>query len=228
MPAELDRLQERLQYHFRNPDLVHQAITHRSADRVNNERLEFLGDAVLGFFMARQLFAQFPDADEGELSRMRASLVNRETLAELARDIELGSWLQLGAGERKSGGKRRASILADALEAILAAVYLDGGLDAVSQVALHLYGSRIADVRLSKRPKDPKTLLQELLQARSLPVPRYTVVKIEGEAHNQTFTVQCQVALLSDAQTGSGKSKRFAEQDAAERVLQLLDDHDQA
>lgn len=226
MPVDLERLQQQLDYRFQDIALINQATTHRSADRLNNERLEFLGDSVLGLIVARQLFDRYPEASEGELSRMRASLVNRDTLAEIAREMDLGSQLQLGAGERKSGGKRRSSILADAVEAILAAVLLDGGLTATRQVVLRLFADRIDQVRVARRSKDAKTHLQELLQARNLPLPSYTVAGIAGEAHDQTFTVQCQVALLDQALTGRGKSKRLAEQDAAEQILRLLEHDD--
>lgn len=226
MAAELELLQQRLRYRFTNPGLALQAITHRSADRLHNERLEFLGDSVLGHIVARELYSRYPQAAEGDLSRMRASLVNRETLAELARELELGTLLRLGAGERKSGGKRRASILADALEALLAAVLLDSDLESTRELVLRLYGDRLRQLEAGQRGKDSKTALQEMLQARSLPLPEYTVLDISGEAHDQTFTVTCKVAMLESAVEGSGKSKRLAEQDAAQRTLELLTQHE--
>ncbi|MFM1896285.1 MAG: ribonuclease [Pseudomonadota bacterium] len=223
MPADLERLQRQLNYRFVDAGLAERAITHRSADRIHNERLEFLGDSILGLVVAEALFERFPDATEGELSRMRANLVNRETLADIAKSMDLGSQLLLGAGERKSGGKRRASILSDAVEALFAAIYLDGGLQACRESVLHLYDSRLGQITSVSRQKDSKTALQELLQARGLPLPTYTVQLISGEAHDQTFQVACQVASLQQVQLGSGKSKRLAEQDAAEKVLVILE-----
>lgn len=222
MPADLQRLQFKIDYQFSDPELLRQALTHRSSDKLNNERLEFLGDAVLGLIIAEELCQRFPDASEGELSRMRANLVNRNTLAEIAKQLDLGSHLLLGAGERKSGGVLRASILSDAVEALLAAVYLDRGLSHCRSVIMRLYESRLDNIVAAGTPRDSKTRLQEILQARSLPVPMYEVDKISGEAHDQTFLVSCTVAMLKKPEAGRGKSKRFAEQDAAAKVLAKL------
>jgi len=223
MPLQLELLQQRLDYVFTDPTLAQRALTHKSADRDNNERLEFLGDSLLGYIIAEALYQRFPAASEGDLSRIRAGLVNKTTLAEIARQIDLGSQLQLSAGESKSGGKRRDSILSDAVEAVIAAVYLDGGIDACRALVLRLSAAGINRVSLEQEQKDCKTRLQELLQARKLPLPDYEVVQITGEAHDQTFTVQCTVDLLPEKQLGEGKSKRVAEQQAAEKVLQLLE-----
>jgi ribonuclease-3 len=223
MTADRDKLETGLGYSFKDPQLLGQALTHRSAGKIHNERLEFLGDAILDMVIAERLFAMYPDAVEGELSRMRANLVNGEVLADIASGLGLGQHLQLGTGERKSGGKRRASILADAVEAVIAAVYLEGGLVQAGAVIDRLYAGRIAAKDISKPSKDSKTRLQEFMQAKGLPLPGYQVTDISGEAHDQTFTVACQVALLPVPQSGTGKSKRIAEQEAAARILNILE-----
>jgi ribonuclease-3 len=223
MTADREKLETGLGYSFNNPELLGQALTHRSAGKIHNERLEFLGDAILDMVIAERLFVIYPDAAEGELSRMRANLVNGEVLAEIASGLELGQHLQLGTGERKSGGKRRVSILADAVEAVIAAVYLEGGLAEAGAVIDRLYAGRIAAKDISKPRKDSKTRLQEFMQAKGLPLPQYRVTDITGEAHDQTFTVDCQVVLFSKSQSGTGKSKRIAEQEAAARMLTILE-----
>lgn len=223
MSNNLELLQFRTGYQFNDPSLAVRALTHRSASADHNERFEFLGDAVLGLIIAGILFDQFPQATEGELSRMRANLVNRDVLAEVATDLELGSYLQLGMGERKSGGKRRISILADALEALLAAVYLDSSLEDCRKVIQRLFEQRLSSLSLTDTQKDSKTRLQEHLQALGLDLPEYQVSDVTGEAHDQTFTVTCSIVILPDSVTGSGKSKRLAEQDAANQILDLLD-----
>jgi ribonuclease III len=212
-------LREALGYEPRDPTLFAAALTHRSAARPNNERLEFLGDAVLNLVIARQLYGAFPRATEGDLSRLRARLVSREPLAEVAAGVELGTVLQLGSGELKSGGFRRHSILADALEAVCGALFLDGGLTAAEGVIGRLFAPRIAALPDPAALKDAKTRLQEYLQARSLTLPRYQVERIEGEAHAQTFRVSCEVADLGRRVQGGGSSRRRAEQEAAERML---------
>ena len=216
-------LQERLGYAFADPDLLVQALTHRSLGAHNNERLEFLGDAILGFVIAESLYQAEGDAHEGRLTRLRAHLVRRETLAAIARDLELGEVLRLGPGELKSGGRRRDSILADALEALIGAIYLDAGMAPCHAVLERLYRDRLAEARRELALKDAKTRLQEALQGRGLGLPRYTVVKREGAAHDQSFTVECLVDGLEEAFPGTGSSRRKAEQDAATRALEALD-----
>lgn len=209
-----------LAYVFRQPELLEEALTHRSASPRNNERLEFLGDALLSLVMAECLFQRYPQASEGELSRLRANLVKGETLAELARSLKLGENLRLGQGELKSGGPQRESILADALEAIFAAVYLDGGLNACRALILHLYRDCLEGLASASESRDPKTRLQEYLQARQQPLPVYTVLEIRGEPHAQSFTVECAVADHRAVAVGSNRRK--AEQDAARQVLEQL------
>jgi ribonuclease-3 len=215
-------LREALGYEPRDPALFAAALTHRSAAGPNNERLEFLGDAVLNLVIAHQLYRVFPQAAEGDLSRLRARLVSREPLAELAADLKLGALLQLGSGELKSGGFRRHSILADALEAVCGALFVDGGYAAAEQVLARLFAARIAALPDPATLKDAKTRLQEYLQAKSLTLPRYQVERVEGEAHAQTFRVSCEVADLGRRVHGGGSSRRRAEQEAAERMLSEL------
>jgi len=220
--ADPRRLAHALAHDFGKPDLLGQALTHRSSSSRNNERLEFLGDALIGFLIAEALWERFPDADEGTLSRMRASLVKRESLARLAQGLKLGDYLRLGAGELRTGGHARDSILADALEAVLGAVYLDGGFTAARAVVLRLFASRLEQTDAERAGKDPKTRLQELLQSHKRPLPEYLVVGIDGDQHDQTFTVSC---LLQDAELstkGSGTSRRRAEQAAAEHMLEQI------
>ncbi|MGP8033935.1 MAG: ribonuclease III [Steroidobacteraceae bacterium] len=212
-------LREALGYEARDAALFGAALTHRSAAGPNNERLEFLGDAVLNLVVADLLYRSFPHASEGDLSRLRARLVSREPLAEVAADLKLGAVLQLGSGELKSGGFRRQSILADALEAVCGALYLDGGLPAAERAITRLWSARIAALPDPATLKDAKTRLQEYLQARSLTLPRYQVEQIEGEPHAQTFRVSCEVASLGRRVHGGGSSRRRAEQEAAERML---------
>ncbi len=216
------RLQQRIDYQFNNLALLERALTHRSLGARNNERLEFLGDAILGFEVADSLYKSVDDADEGQLSRMRAHLVKRETLAAIARELELGDMLRLGPGELRSGGQTRDSILADAVEAIIAAVYLDGGMDAARQLVRRLLGDRLADPTPETRHKDPKTLLQEHLQSQGKPVPRYEVIEISGEPHAQTFRVVCSTGVAEDTE-GEGGSRRKAEQAAARAMLNRLE-----
>jgi ribonuclease III len=212
-------VQAALGYRPRDPELFRAALTHRSAAGANNERLEFLGDAVLNLLIAGQLYRAFPQADEGDLSRLRARLVSREPLAEVAAGIELGSVLRLGAGELKSGGFRRQSILADALEAVCGAVFLDGGLAAVEPIVQRLFAPLLAALPDPATLKDAKTRLQEYLQERGLALPRYRVERIEGAAHAQTFRVSCEVTAFGRRVQGGGSSRRRAEQEAAERML---------
>jgi ribonuclease-3 len=221
---ELEGFAERLGHPFADHALFEQALTHRSAGGRHNERLEFLGDALLGLVIADELYRLRPHADEGELSRMRASLVRRETLAELARDLDLGDHLRLGAGELKSGGYRRDSVLANGLEALIGAAYLDGGFAAGRALLLRLYAGHLANLPLQGPEKDPKTRLQEYLQARGLPLPEYCVVEVAGEDHDRTYTVTCQVDGLAAPLNGVGLSRRKAEQAAARHALARLTD----
>jgi ribonuclease III len=218
-----DWLAERLEYRCRDGALLAAALTHRSAGGAHNERLEFLGDAVLNCVVAELLYRLYPRADEGDLSRLRASLVSGESLAETAAAVGLGDELRLGAGELRSGGFRRHSILADALEALIGAIYLDGGLEAARGVVDRLLAERISRLPDVADLKDPKTRLQEYLQARALPLPSYSVEQIRGDAHLQTFDVRCEVAALSLNARGSGLTRRRAEQQAAEEVLRLIE-----
>jgi ribonuclease-3 len=208
-------------HRFRDPDFAILALTHRSAGKPNNERLEFLGDALLGVLVAELLFEVHPNASEGELSRLRSQLVNGQALAVIARDLELGDRLKLGPGELKSGGFRRESILADAFEAMIAAVYLDDGYDACRQVVRRLFTPRVAELKRSS--KDAKTRLQEWLQGRGLPLPVYDLTDSYGEDHAKIFDVSCTIEEPEAIRTeGSGGSRRAAEQDAADAVLRIL------
>lgn len=218
----LERLQKKLGYQFAEIELLKQALTHRSAATKNNERFEFLGDSILNFTIGKALFEKFPKANEGELSRMRATLVREQTLAVIARQFELGEYMKLGAGELKSGGYRRESILSDCVEAIIAAVYLDRGMEQAMARILVWYDNFLAEITPGDAQKDPKTRLQEFLQARKLPLPDYQVVDIKGEAHNQTFKISCKVANIDEIFEGVGTSRRKAEQNAAEKVLAQL------
>jgi len=219
----LNAFSRRLGHAFRDPALLELAMTHRSVGGQNNERLEFLGDSIVNFVIAEALFRRFPEAREGQLSRLRARLVKGQTLAELAREMEFGEHLRLGSGEMKSGGHRRESILADAVEAVIGAIYLDAGMESVRVRVLSWYAARLEGTSLQDTQKDPKTRLQEFLQSRQLPLPRYEVVNVEGEAHSQTFTVDCHVEMLDQHTTGEGASRRHAEQQAAEKALALLE-----
>ncbi len=222
LEGEFRRLGQLLEYRFNDLGLLEQALTHRSASAQNNERLEFLGDAVLSFVISAELYARFTQEDEGRLSRLRASLVKGETLAKVAKDLALGDYLRLGSGELKSGGHRRESILADAFEATLGAVYLDGGIDPVRRIILALFAERMANLTPETVLKDPKTRLQEYLQSRRLPLPEYAVLTISGEAHKQQFEVSCRVTGLAEPTFASGRSRRKAEQQAAADALARL------
>ena len=212
-------LAERLGVAFSDPALLELALTHRSHGSANNERLEYLGDAVLSFVVAELLFRRFPAASEGELSRYRASLVSGESLGAISAGLGLGEQLRLGEGELKSGGQRRATILADALEAVFGAVYLDQGLVAAREVAGRLFADALAALPEAAALKDPKTRLQEWLQGRGLARPAYSVLEIRGEPHEQHFRVRCDVAELGLASEAEGSSRRRAEQEAAQRIL---------
>lgn len=222
MSSTLGRLERKLGHSFKNQDLMVLALTHRSFAGRNNERLEFLGDAILNFVAGEALFARFPQAREGQLSRLRARLVKGETLAQLARGFELGEYLRLGSGELKSGGFRRESILADALEALIGAIYLDAGMEAARERVLDWLANELDGLTLVDTNKDPKTRLQEYLQSRACELPRYEVVDIQGEPHCRTFFVECQITLLNDKTQGQGASRRIAEQVAAAAALIAL------
>ena len=214
-------LLKRLGHPFAQPRLLRQALTHRSYGAPHNERLEFLGDAVLNCVIAAQLFDRFPGLPEGNLSRLRAALVNQDSLSEVAQGLDLGDCLQLGEGELKSGGFRRPSILADALEAIIGAVYLDAGFDAAAALVARLFDARLQGLDPRTLGKDPKTLLQELLQGRRFALPRYSVLNVEGEAHDQHFHVECLIPELDIRTLGEGPSRRAAEQSAARAAYDL-------
>lgn len=218
LPAT-DALPAKLGYAFATPALLAQALTHRSFGAPHNERFEFIGDAVLNCVIGVALFSRFPRMPEGELSRARAGLVNRDMLARIAQRLDIGRHLLLGDGELRSGGASRPSILADALEAIFGAVFLDRGFDAARDVILAAYGDILVDPAATVLAKDSKTSLQEWLQARRMPLPDYVVVATAGEAHAQTFAVECRIAALSIVARGDGASRRTAEQDAAMHAL---------
>jgi len=212
----------RLGYRFRDPGLLEAALTHRSASRTNYERLEFLGDSVLNCVVAAALHGRFPALREGELSRLRASLVRQETLAGIARQLDLGGFLRLGEGELKSGGAQRPSILADAVEALIGAIYLDAGFDPARVVVERLCEPAMAAIDPAAPGKDPKTALQEILQGRHLPLPRYALLATRGEAHAQEFEMECVVQELGIRSTGVGGSRRIAEQQAAQRAIAAI------
>jgi len=223
----MDSLFRRLQYEFSDPNLLQQAITHRSKSSRHNERLEFLGDSILGFVTAEILYSRFNNIPEGSLTRLRAKLVRRETLALVARDLELGDYLSLGIGEAKSGGQNRDSILADALEAVIGAIYLDGGMTSARDFILTTFRLHLDQLDPEQLDKDPKTRLQELLQQKGSPIPKYKVSEVSGPSHDQHFVVQCVVSddAINDGEMkylGEGGSRRKAEQFAAERALIAL------
>ncbi|WP_371195789.1 ribonuclease III [Glaciecola sp. SC05] len=215
-------LYQALDYQFDDKVLFEQALTHRSAYKDHNERLEFLGDAVLGLCIAEMLYEKFPLQPEGKLTRMRSNLVKGDTLASIARELDLGSLIRLGSGEMKSGGHRRDSILADAVEALLGAIYLEAGLEATKQSIAKLFNSRIEKLDPNLQIKDNKTQLQEYLQSRQLPLPEYEVINISGKDHAQTFEVCCKVESMSLSQSATGKSRRIAEQKAAKSILETI------
>ena len=210
------------EYEFEDPALLGQALTHRSSSGAHNERLEFLGDAVLGFIIGDILYRRFPDADEGQLTRSRASLVNKESLAAVARAIALGPRLELGEGEMKSGGWRRDSILANALEALVGAVYIDGGIEACRKQISAWFEPMLANIDPETASKDPKTRLQEYLQAQRLPLPDYRNIEVSGPPHKQVFVIECWVDLLPEPAVARGRSRRGAEQEAAQKALDML------
>lgn len=218
------QLLRRLGYIFNDESLLDRALTHRSAGSAHNERLEFLGDSIINFIMAELLFRAQPEAREGQLTRLRALLVRRDTLAAVARELDLGKALKLGGGELKSGGRDRDSILADALEALVGAVYLDSGMDSCRKLVERLFAEKIFQAQQRRAAKDPKTRLQERLQSKGLPLPTYEVVEVKGAPHHQEFQVFCRVVGLDNPTCGTGGSRRKAEQAAAGLALEQLDE----
>lgn len=217
-----DRLLEKILYSFSDKKLLQTALTHRSFGAAHNERLEFLGDGVLNFIVAALLYDRFPELPEGDLSRLRAALVRQDSLYRLAQSLDLGDYLHLGEGELKSGGHRRPSILADALEALFGAIYLDGGFEAVKQVIGRLYAPLLEGLQPAEILKDAKTRLQEWLQGRKKPLPQYQLVETSGAAHDQRFHVACVIGNPALRTLGIGSSRRLAEQAAAEEALKAL------
>jgi ribonuclease-3 len=222
MDERLDELQARLGHRFRQADLLARALTHRSFGADHNERLEFLGDAVLSLAVSSLLFERFAGSDEGDLTRVRAHLVREDSLHRMALQLGLPDVVRLSEGEARGGGAQRASILADALEAVIGAVFLDAGFDAARELTQRLFGEVIAGTEIGGWAKDAKTELQEWLQARRLPVPSYRISATRGQAHAQTFEVECAVPALGLTQSGEGRSRRQAEQEAARRMLDVL------
>lgn len=218
----LSQLEARLQYRFSRPGLIVQALTHRSAGSPNNERLEFLGDSILNCVVAIALYERFAEVREGDLTRMRANLVCQDALFRIAGEVDLGSVLRLGDGELSSGGQRRPSILADALEAVIGAAYVDGGFAAARRIVFALYGDQLNCLDPRQSAKDPKTSLQEWLQGHRYPLPLYELVEIRGEAHAQQFEVECRLSRPALATRGFGPSRRAAEQEAAQQAFENL------
>ena len=216
-------LKNALDYEFSDEQLLQKALTHRSAPGANNERLEYLGDAVLDTVISEIVFLARPDASEGALSRLRSYFVKDTMLADLASSLGIGNHIVLGSGEKKAGGHRRASILADAIEAVFGAVYLDSGFETAKEVIRRAYGTRLDDLPDSADMRDPKTRLQEMLQARKLSLPDYDVVQVSGKAHEQSFKVSCIVRELGLATDGKGGSRRDAEQAAAVSMIELME-----
>ena len=217
--ASLSRI---IHYTFSDSTFMIMALTHRSFSVQHNERLEFLGDSVLSFLIAEELYKRFPRIDEGDLSRLRAQLVKESSLSGIAISIGLGDFIRLGEGELKSAGWRRPSILADTFEAIIGAIYLDGGIEPTHQFVLRFFENQLNEIDPKLIQKDPKTLLQELLQSKKSDIPIYTVVSIEGEAHSQTFTIECIIKKSNIKTQGIGNSRRIAEQEAASKAYQLM------
>lgn len=215
-------IHSRIGYSFSRPELLAQALTHRSHGNPHNERLEFLGDGVLNCVIAAELYRRFTRLKEGELSRLRANLVRQESLHQIAQAVGLGGWLRLGEGELKSGGLQRPSILADAVEGVLGAAFLDGGYGAAERVVLKVFGPMLDELDLKSPRKDAKTLLQETLQSRRIALPQYGVVSTQGAAHSRSFEVECVIPELSLRTTGSGSTRRVAEQEAALRAYETI------
>ena len=220
---QLSKLESRLNYQFVDGDLLMLALTHRSFGSVNNERLEFLGDSILSLVITRSLFERFPGATEGQMSRLRAKLVRRATLADIARQLSLGDFIVMGRGELRSGGFARDSVLSDTVEAIIGAIYIDGGFDVAEKKILLWYKTQWGELSLSEAERDAKSKLQEHLQAMGLPLPRYEVIDVSGLAHDQLFTVACSSEILPESVLGEGGSRRIAEQEAAKLAVAFLE-----
>ena len=218
----MHELEDRIKYTFKNRSLLDEALTHRSFGTPNNERLEFLGDAVLNLVIGRYLFERHNDLPEGELTRVRSVLVDQDGLTRISRDLDLGNYLRLGAGEQKTGGSERPSILSDGVEALFGAVYIDSGFESVERVIQYLYSSYLENTDPRELSKDPKTKLQEFLQGMRLGLPDYQVIDILGEAHDQEFVVECRVSTFDVAARGNGRSRRSAEQEAARLAYKLI------
>ena len=222
----MHELEDRIKYTFKNRSLLDEALTHRSFGTPNNERLEFLGDAVLNLVIGRYLFERHNDLPEGELTRVRSVLVDQDGLTRISMDLDLGNYLKLGAGEQKTGGSERPSILSDAVEAIFGAVYIDSGFESVERVIQYLYSSYLENTDPRELSKDPKTKLQEFLQGMRLGLPDYQVIDILGEAHDQEFVVECRVSTFDVAARGNGRSRRSAEQEAAGLAYKLISERE--
>ena len=218
----IEQLEKILKYHFNDKSLLELALTHRSFQGKNNERLEFLGDSILNFIIAESLFKEFKLLPEGDLSRLRSQLVKSATLSEIGIALNLGDYLILGEGELKSSGWRRPSILADSVEAIIGAVFIDGGISSANKLITGWYQERLDAINPNDIQKDSKSVLQELLQAKKIPLPEYNVVSVEGEAHNQHFKVSCSIPKLGLSIEGEGASRKVAEQSAAEESIKKL------
>jgi ribonuclease-3 len=224
--AHIKTLLDKLDYQFDNTELLNEALSHRSIGSCNYERLEFLGDSLLNFIIANELFHHRRSEDEGSLSRLRASLVRQSTLAQIARELQLGDHLKLGVGELRSGGFNRDSILSDVVESLIGAVFIEAGYDRARALVLHLYGSRIAELPASSELKDPKTRLQEQLQSQSRGLPQYDVIETSGKAHNMQFTVKCKLQEPELQVTATASSRRKAEQAAAQQLLEKMQSND--
>ncbi|OQM34495.1 ribonuclease III [bacterium endosymbiont of Pedicinus badii] len=218
----LEKLQKKIQYFFKEKKLLLQAMTHASAGKKNNERLEFLGDSVLNYIISKEIYKKFPKVDEGNMSRMRAILVQRKTLVKIAKKIQIGECLSLGKGERKNRGYLRESILANTIEALIGSIFLDSSIYQTEKVVLKFYRRYLSSILYKNTDKDPKTILQEYLQKKHLPLPIYSVKKILGKAHKQKFIIFCYIEGLSKISVGNGKSRRIAEQKAAKKALHIL------
>lgn len=215
----INKLQKIIGYFFKKKEILKQALTHRSSGNNHNERLEFLGDSILNFTIAHALYKYFPNVNEGDMSRMRATLVKGNTLAKIAYEFKLGNYLNLGPGELKSGGSKRESILANTIEAIIGGIFLDSNIFIVEKILLKWYKKRLKNITPGETQKDAKTKLQEYLQSKNLPLPQYVIIQIYGEAHNQLFTIQCKIKTISKNIIGFGANKRQAEQQAAKIAL---------
>ena len=220
---ELKILEKSIKYKFKDDKLLALAMTHRSHSGMNNERLEFLGDSILNFVVADLLFKKFNDLDEGDLSRLRSQLVKEEPLSKLGNGLKIGDFLNLGVGELKSSGWRRPSILADAFEALIGAIFIDGGMKSAYKFIEDSYADLIEKINPKEIYKDPKTILQEFLQAQKVPLPSYEVINVEGEAHNQLFTVTCVVSKFDVKAEGGGRSRKIAEQEAAKEAMATIE-----